>query len=183
MPRTTRTSTHHPAGPLADAGPYDYDLPATRAAGPPPVAPRPVWKKVGLSVAETAWLFVILFGTPYISNLTGWRLFECYIILFGVYPALKYRPQPGENFARWVLKAVGMWLNCYVGFVTVPESLRGLLPESLAFGLPAFIVTAALYYVAPVKPDTGKKWPFRQWLLVAAWAATVWAWMGPNFIK
>jgi hypothetical protein len=39
------------------------------------------------------------------------------------------------------------------------------------------------YCVAPAKPDTGKKWPFWQWLLVAAWAAAFWAVAGPAFVR
>jgi hypothetical protein len=78
---------------------------------------------------------------------------------------------------------VGIWLNCYVGFVTVPESLRGVLPEPLAFGLPAFLITAVLYCVAPAKPNTGYKWPLWQWLVFAGWVAACWVWIGPILLS
>lgn len=184
MRQTTDVKDQNPAAPLLDAGLYDYDLPVTRAAGPPP-HPRPVWRGVGPSIAEGLGIFVINFGAQYLHAWGGWRLLHCYMLVGMPFVVLKYwsGPRPQQNFPRWFLKVVGIGLNCYVGFVTVPESLRGLLPETLAFGLPAFLTTAAFYFVAPVRPDTGKKVPLWQWLLVAGWAAAVWVWFGPNLIK
>lgn len=112
-------------------------------------------------------------------------MIQCYLLLYGSASILGYwwKPKPGPGFLPWALKMVGIWLNCYVGLVTVPESLRGLLPEPLAFGLPAFFITALLYCVIPVRPDTGKRLPLWQWLLWATAAAAIWEWFGPSLVR
>jgi len=80
------------------------------------------------------------------------------------------------------LKVVGIFLNVYFALVTVPQSLRGLLPDSLAFGLPAFVILFGFYWVTPLiqyrKPS-----PFWQWLLYAAGVAAFWAWAGPAAVR
>ena len=94
-------------------------------------------------------------------------------------------PKPGQGFWRWTLKIVGLFLNCYIGFVTVPESLRGLLPETLAFGLPAFVISfAVLYWMPPlIRTNSNRKSPLWQLLLCAAAVAAIWARVGPGAVK
>ncbi|MBV9928927.1 MAG: hypothetical protein JOZ96_28200 [Acidobacteria bacterium] len=185
---THTTATQRPAGPLDGAGPYDYDLPAARAgAQPVPVpAPRPKWKRASFKLADAIAILFISFSVPWLKGATGWRLITCYAFLYAGYTFLTYwtrpDPKPKEGFVRWALKMLGLWLNGYFALVTVPEALDGLLPEWLAFALPAFLLTYALYYVTPVRRDTGLKWPLWQWLVLAAWVAVAWAWLGPSFI-
>ena len=185
MRQKTQAITRNAAGPLADAGPYDYDLPVARGGGQPLPAPRPAWKSTGWSWAECMSLFFISFGASFLQNLSGWRTLHCYMILYAASTVLWYwsGPRPRQSFPRWALKVVGIWLNCYVGLVTVPESLSALIPEPLAFGLPAFVLTAVLYCVLPVRPDTGKKFPLWRWLLFAGCAAVFWSATGPSLLK
>lgn len=182
MQQTTRTTTHNSKGPLADAGPYTYDLPVAQGGGQPlPVPqPRPVRKAFDWSWAVTI-LFVSFFAQP-LHDWSGWRLIACYMLLCGTGSILSYwsKPKPRPSFLPWALKVVGIWLNCYIGLVTVPLSLGGLLPAPLAFGLPAFVVVLALYLVLPLRPDTGKKMPLWQWLLWSLAAAVCWGLLAPG---
>lgn len=192
MRQTTHAGTHNSAGPLADAGPYVYDLPVAQGGGQPlpatatAPAPRTAWESAGWSLAECLAIFFISLGASSLKEWSGWSYLQCYAVLYAAFTILTYwsrpRPRPKGSFPRWALKMVGIWLNCYVGLVTVPASLRGLIPEPLAFGLPAFVIVAILYCVAPVRQDTGTKWPFWQWLLVAGFAAVCWASLGPSLL-
>lgn len=189
MRPTTQANSRSSTGPLADAGPYDYDLPVARGAGQPAPAPQPApppaWQSTGVSIAQCLGIFLMSFGARFLQEWSGWRLLHCYMVFYAGITLLGYwsKPRSKQGFARWVLKMVGIWLNCYVGFVTVPVSLRGTLPDALAFGLPAFCITALLYNVTPVRPYTGKKWPLWQWLLWSAGAAVFWSFLGPTVVR
>ena len=64
------------------------------------------------------------------------------------------------------MKIVGLFLNCYIGFVIVPDSLRGLLPEPLAF-LPAFVILFVVFNWLPplIQTNRNRKSPLWQVLL------------------
>lgn len=181
MRQTTRAGTHNSTGPLADAGPYEYDLPVARSVSQPVPAPAPARKRIGWNIAETLFIGLMGMGAQFSQSWFGWRLIHGYVFMYAMGALARYlsKPQPKQSFPQWLLRQLGIWLNCYIGFVTVPESLRGLLPDPLAFGLPAFLITAVMYVVAPIKPGTAQKWPLWQWLLFAAFCAVVWAWSAP----
>lgn len=184
MQQTTHDKNRNQTGPLSDAGPYDYDLPVVSGVGPPAPAPRPTWKS-GLSLKGFLAIGFVTVGAQVLRDWSGWSQLQCYTLLYCVAVIFMYwdTPKPRQGFLSWSLKVVGIFLNCYVGLVTVPESLRGLLPEPLAFGLPAFLIMAFLYCALPVRPDTGKKAPLWQWLLCATAFAVIWGWVGPSFVK
>jgi hypothetical protein len=167
----------------ADAGPYDYDLPVARGGGQPPPASRPAGQGASMSAAEGLVSFALSFGLLFIRYPTGLLFIQYSLMACAALVVVRNLPRQGESFLRWVLKIAGVLLNCYVGFMTVPALLRGPLPEPLACGLPAFLVTAALYCAAPVNPGTGREWPLRQWLLWAGLVATVWGFIGPSFLS
>jgi hypothetical protein len=185
MQRTAHTKDSKSAGPLADAGTYTYDLPVTYGVGQLSHMPRPVQKSTRSAWVTSGILVLLNFSSQWLHGWSGWGLLHCYLLLYGAASILSYwtKAKPRPKFLPWTLKVVGIWLNCYIGLVTVPESLRSLLPEPLAFGLPAFFVTLALYSVMPVKPDTGKKWSLWQWLLWAMAAAAYWGSFGPSLVK
>jgi hypothetical protein len=182
MQQTTQTGTQQTTGTPADAGPYDYDLPVMHGGGPPSHLPRPAryqwsWKTVGafilLNIAAHA-----LHDWSSLTELQSFVVVGLFATVFGYWVG----ERPKQSFLSWTLKVVGIWLNCYVGFVTVPVSLRGLISEPLAFGLPAFFVTLIFYWITPLK-HKNKALRLWQWLLYAAGVAAFWGWMGPTLVK
>jgi amino acid transporter len=131
-----------------------------------------------MSVAEGLVSFALSVGLLFIRYPSGMRFVQYSVLAFAALVVVRNLPRQRESLLRWALKIVGVLLNCYVGFMTVPALLRDLLPELLAFGLPAFLVTAALYCAAPVNPGTGREWTLWQWLLWAGWVAAVWVLWG-----
>jgi hypothetical protein len=185
MRQTTSADTHHSTGPLSGAGPYEYDLPVAQSgAGQPAPVRRPGWKD-GFSWKS---VFVIIFGNMAAQSLSEWSglsPLHTYTILYCLIIISVYwdMPKPRPSFLRWTLKVVGIFLNLFIALVTVPRSLRGLLPDSLASALPAFAFFLVLYWVPPLTHLNRKRPPLWQWLLWAAVFATFWGWLGPLVVK
>ena len=185
MRQTTSADTHHSTGPLSGAGPYEYDLPVARGVvGQPAPVRRPGWKE-GFSWKS---VLVIMFGNIAAQSLSEWSglpLLHTYTILYCLIIISVYwdMPKPRPGFLQWTLKVVGIFLNLFIALVTVPRSLRGLLPDSLASALPAFAFFLVLYWVSPLTHLNRKTPPLWQWLLWAAVFATFWGWLGPLVVK
>ena len=184
MRQTTQTGTHQTAGPLADAGPYDYDLPVARDAGPPAHAPRPARRAGGLSWMSVCAIAFVSIATQVLHDWSGLPRLHCQMILYCVAFIFMYwdTPRPKQGFLTWTLQVVGIFLNAFVALVTVPQSLRGLLPDSLAFSLPVFFVILIFYWVSPMI-QSGRAGTLRTWLLCAAGFAAFWGWLGPTLIR
>jgi hypothetical protein len=183
MRGTTHARTQNHAGPPADAGPYGYDLPVARGGAQPLPASRPAGQGASMSATEGLVSFALSFGLLFIRYPSGLLFVRYSLLACAALVVVRNLPRRGEGFPRWALKIGGVLLNCYVGFLTVPALLRGALPEPLAFGLPAFLVTAALYCASPVNPSKGREWSLRQWLLWAGLVATGWGFIGPSFLS
>ena len=183
MQQTTQDRDQKSPGPFAGAGAYDYDLPVARGGVHPAHAPRPArqgqwsWKSSGI-------ILLLNIAANAFHDFSGWPQLESFVVVYGVASLFAYwvGERPRQSFLPWALKLVGIWLNFYIGFVTVPESLRGLLPEPLAFGLPAFFVTLIFYWVPPLK-QSSKTYTLWQWLLCAVAIAAFWGWAGPHLVK
>lgn len=184
MRQTTRTRDQNAAGPFADAGPYAYDLPAVSDGGRPAPAPRRAWKYAGLSWKAGLVIFFVTIGSRLLNDLTGLPRLHCYMFLYCLATVFGYwdTPGPRRGFLPWALKVIGIFLNLFIALVTVPQSLRGLLPDSLAFGLPPFLFLLVFYWVPPLLQEK-RTAPFWQWLLASACFAAFWGWGGPGFIK
>lgn len=184
MRQTTRADTHNSTGPLSGTGPYEYDLPVARdGAGQPAPVKRLGWKN------SFSWrgVFIVIFGNMAARAFIGWSglspvysfaILYCLVVI-SVYWDI---PKPRPGFVRWTLKVVGIFLNLFIALVTVPRSLHGLLPESLAFALPAFVCMLIFYRVSPLM-QTSRTTPLWQWLLWALAFAAVWAWVGPYAVR
>jgi len=181
MQQTTQVKDHKQTEPPADAGPYDYEMPVVSGGGPP--APRPTWKS-GLSLKGFLAIGFVTIGAQALRDWSGWSQLTCYTLLYCVVTILMYwdSPQPRRGFLPWTLKVVGIFLNLYVALVTVPQSLRGLLPDALAFGLPTFLFMLAFYWVPPLVP-VNKLPTLRKWLLWSVGFAVFWAWFGPSAVR
>jgi len=180
MQQQTRAGDQKSAGHLADAGPYVYDLPATRGGQQ---AGR--HEPQGDSSSSKGILSLILLNVLArgLHDFYSLPLLHSFIIVCGVGAIIGYwgSPRPRQSFLSWTLKIVGLCLNIYIGLVTVPASLRGQLPDPLAFGLPAFALFLIFYWVPPLRTNR-VKCPFWQWLLCAAGFAVIWSWAGPSQI-
>ena len=181
MRQTTHASKHNSTGPLSDAGPYDYDLPLVKGgAAQPAPASRPARKAHGHAWPGTLVTILATVGAMVLNQSSGWPLLHCYFIAYCVSTVFSYwdTPQPRQGFLRWTLKVVGLFLNFFVALVTVPRSLRGLLPDSLALALPTFAFLVIFYWVPPLVPLNGRTHPLWRWLLLAAGFAAFWGWLG-----
>lgn len=157
-----------------------YDLPVARngVVQPAPVR-RPGWMD-GFSWKN---VLVVIFGNMaarVFSEWSGLPPLHTFTILYCLVVISVYwdMPKPRPGFLRWTLKVVGIFLNLFIALVTVPRSLQGLLPDSLAFALPAFVSMLVFYRVSPLM-QTRRTTPFWQWLLWALVFAALWAWVGP----
>lgn len=183
MQQTTRVRNPQQVEPQADAGPYTHDLPVTHGGGQPVHVPRRARQDF-----KGSWkwgsLIILNFAAHALHDESRLTQLESYAVVYGIATVFMYwvGERPKQSFLSWTLKVVGIWLNCYVWFVTMPESLRGLIPEPLAFGLPAFVVTL-IFYWGPSLGRNSRTCPFWQWLLCAAAFAAFWGWMGPALIK
>lgn len=183
MQQTTHDKNRNQTGPPAGAWPYDYDQPVVYGAGQPAPVPRPTWKS-GMSLKGFLTILFVSIGAPAFRDWSGWSQLTCYTLLYCVATILMYweTPKPRQGFLLWTLKVVGIFLNLYVALVSVPQSLRGLLPDWLAFGLPAFLFMLAFYWVPPLMP-VNKLPTLWKWLLWAAGFAAFWAWFGPAAVR
>jgi hypothetical protein len=180
MRQTTHAKTGKKAA--AHADPFAYDLPLTHHGHPVPAPPAPTNSQIPEAwgkILFAANLLLLLFVRP------GGRSFIYYyaaLCAAAMVASYWQGERPKQSFVSWTLKVVGIWLNLYVAFVTVPVSLRGLLPEEYAFGLPAFVMTLVYYWVRPAKPsDT--PYPLWRWVAYAALVAIFWGLNGAALIK
>ncbi len=181
-----RQTTHAKKGGRAPthADPYAYDLPLTHH-GRPVSEPRPAPPDSQQTWLPNAVLSAVAVLMPLFMEESRRPLFVYLCVAaYGVAMVLSYwqGARPKQSFLSWTLKVVGICLNFYVAFVTVPLSLRGVVPEWLAFGLPAFVATLVWYWVRPLRPSD-KTYTLWHWLLYSAWSAAGWAWAGPFFLK
>lgn len=169
------------AGTAADAGPNACGPPVVRDG----VQPAPVSQTAptaggfdGLRV----WVFLLLVIGGNALEHVG-RLPAAYVYLIVGFAGLMLfyweTPRPRQSFLRWTLKVVGVCLNLFVALVTVPQLLRALLPDSLAFGLPAFFIVLVFYWVPPLTQNK-RACPFWLWLLLGAGFAAFWGWAAPG---
>jgi hypothetical protein len=179
MQQTTHASKSGSAEPRADAGAYDYAPPVVSGAGQPATQPAPKLSRESWKGAIA--IAAVSLAAPMLHDLSGWPRLHCYLLLYCVATVFSYweTPKPRQNFLRWTLKVVGIFLNFFVAFVTVPLSLLGLLPDSLAFALPAFAFMVAFYWVPPLL-QARRTTPLWQWLLWSAGFAALWGWLGPS---
>lgn len=184
MRQTTRADTHKSTGPLSGTGPYEYDLPVARdgVVQPAPVK-RPGWMD-GFSWKS---VFVVIFGNMAARAFSEWSglpPLHIFAILYCLAVISVYwdMPKPRPGFLRWTLKAVGIFLNLFIALVTVPRSLQGLLPDALAFALPAFVFMLVFYLVPPLMQNR-RTTPFWQWLLWTLAFTAFWAWVGPYVVR
>lgn len=188
MRQTTRVMDRDTEGPLADAGPYAYGPPATLDGARPAPAPQPAPRAAGAFLGwswEIFWLLLLMnISARALHDLSPLTRPQSFVLAYGLGTILAYwrTPKPREGFLRWTLKVVGLFLNFYFGLVSVPESLRGVLPDAWAFGLPAFGFLLALHIVPPLL-KVGRDYPFWQWLLFSAALAALWGWAGPGFVR
>jgi hypothetical protein len=188
MRQTTHAGTHNSAGPLADAGPYDYAPPVVHGGGQPlpapaPVpAPRPAWKNYGLALEGAIVILLAVVVAVEFQDLSRLSFLHWYMTLYCAFTVLTYwkTPKPRQSFLSWTLRVIGIFLNFFVALVTVPQSLRGLLPDSLAFGLPAFVIMLIFHWVPPLIESKKPPPPLWRRLLSAAIFAAFWAWMTPG---
>jgi hypothetical protein len=185
MRQTTHNTEHKTAGPLADAGPYTYDLPAVRDD----VRLMDTARLAAEGGKHTTWIrpvafFALFPGAQVVHEMFGLPTLHAYVAVYCLICILEYwdSPKPRQGFVSWTLKVIGVWLNGFVGFVSVPQSLRGLLPDELAFGLPAFLVMLVFYWLPFLKRDGVRPSPWR-YFLVAAGLAILWAFLGPAIVK
>lgn len=186
MQQTTSGVDQKATGPLANAGPYTYDLPLRHDPGPPTHLPRPVQKSYKWSWKSSGLIILLNFAAQALHDGSRLTAFESYVAVYGVFTIFGYwvGERPKQSFLSWTLKVIGIWLNCYVGLVTVPASLHGILSEPLAYGLPAFLVALAFYWVPPLKATHANRAPeFWHWLLGAAAAAVFWGWVGATLVR
>jgi hypothetical protein len=187
MQQKTRVREHNSAGTPADAVPYTYDLPVVSGGGQPEHAPRPARPDTGWSVGGLLGLVLLNVVARAFADLSPLPKLQSYALVSAFTMILCYwaTPKPRQGFWQWTLKIVGLILNFYIGFVTVPGSLRGLLPAPLAFGLPAFVILfVVLYWMPPlVQTYSNRKSPLWQLLLCAAAIAALWGWVGPGAVK
>ena len=182
MQQTTHAGTHNPKAPPADTGPYSYDLPVVHGGvGQPAPVSQPAPKAGGRWWTSTLAIAFASIAAPILHDLSGWPRLHCYVLLYCLTTVLSYwdTPQPREGFLRWTLKVVGLFLNFFFALVSVPQSLLGLLPDSLAFALPAFAIFIIFYWVPPLIQNR-KTPPLWQWLLWSAAFAAFWGWAGPS---
>lgn len=184
MQQTTHDRNRNQTGPLADAGPYDYDLPVVSGVGPPAPAPRRASLSSGFDWKSLLVTLFATIGARALRDWSGWSQLYCYTIIGCVVTVFIYwdTSKPRRGFLPWTLKVVGIYLNLYVALVTVPQSLRGPLPDALAFGLPAFLFMLAFHWVPPLV-WTGKTHTLRKWLLWSLAFAAFWACLGPSAVK
>src|ERR1044071_329620 len=126
MRQKTHAGTHNSTGPLSDAGPYEYDLPAARGGvGQPAPASQPVSKDSGRSWKSTLFVVLAAVGAAELEELSGLRLIYCYAILYCIVIVLSYwdQPKPRQGFLRWTLEVVGLFINFFIALVAVPQSL------------------------------------------------------------
>lgn len=172
------------AGPLADAGPYEYDLPVARGGGQPAPSGSPANQDARLPrTGKLAGLFWIV-ATYGLNEWSGWPLLNCYAAMYCVFTIFSYwdTPKPRQGFLRWTLKVVGIFLNFFIALVTMPQSLRGLLPDWWAFALPTFVCILIFHWVPPLTQNA-RSTPLWQWALRAAAFAALWGWAGPAVVK
>lgn len=110
----------------------------------------------------------------------GWmRLLPAYMVCYAAATLIEYwfPPRPPERFLPWALKVVGIFLNFYVGLVTLPALLRNSLPTPLAHGLPVFAFCLVIYYVPPLYP-VKRKTALWKWVVGSAAFAALWGLVG-----
>ena len=124
MQQTTRVRDSNSAGTPADSGPYAYDPPVVSGVvvGPPAHAPRPARPGTGWSVEGVVGLILLNVVARSFADLSPLPKLESYALVSAFTMTLCYwaTPKPRQGFWRWTLKIVGLFLNCYIGFVTVP---------------------------------------------------------------
>ncbi len=185
MRQTTHAGGRKQTAPQAGPDPYAYDLPLMQQMQPAPApAPQPAPTNPLQSWLTGAASFGLLLLFIFRDDVGRWWFVYSYAAIYAFSTIVSYwqGERPKQSFLSWTLRVVGIWLNLYVGLVTVPASLRGSVPDWLAFGLPAFVMTLVYQRALPLKPSD-KTYTLRQQLLYAAWLAAVWAWAGPVFLK
>ena len=185
MRPTTHAGKQRRAGRQADPDPYAYDIPLMQQMQPAPApAPQPAATNTIQSwltgLGSSALLMMFIFR----EDVGQWWYVYFYaaICAFSTIAGYWQGERPKQSFLSWTLRVVGLWLNLYVGLVTVPVSLRGSAPDWLTFGLPAFVMALVYQWAVPLKPND-TKYTLQQRLMYAVWAAAVWAWAGPIFTK
>lgn len=185
MQQTTQVKNRAQTGTPADTGPYDYDLPVVGGIGQPVHVPRPASWRSGLGWKSVLSIFAATTGAQMLRDMSGWSMLQSYMLMYCVVTVFMYwdTPKPRRGFLPWTLKVVGIFLNAYVVLVTVPMSLRGLLPDWLAFGLPAFAFLMVFYWMPPLLRLNQKTPALWQWLLWAAAFSAFWGWFGPVTVR
>ena len=135
--------------------------------------------KVSSGSAAIIIQIVGMFGASILRDLKVLTFPDDYMVAYAVAFLIGYwlPPKPPHQFSHYAVRVLTIVSCLHAGLWAIPKMLDRVLWTPAAYGLPAFALFIAAYWMKPLLPTNAKQDKFWIHLMIAAAGAIGYAWM------